>query len=112
MSVAVGVIPILLVFPEAVRATGLAITYSLGVAISGGTATYIVAWLVGVTRLNLLCDDECRRAAGGPCGQADRLRAEEMAAASGPERLTRSLPAFATSLQWVRSAKFCLSQPI
>ena len=31
------------------RATGLAITYSLGVAIFGGTATYIVTWLVGVT---------------------------------------------------------------
>jgi MFS family permease len=49
MSVAVGVILIPLVFPAAVRATGLAITYSLGVAIFGGTATYIVTWLVGVT---------------------------------------------------------------
>ena len=33
----------------AVRATGLSITYSLGVAIFGGTATYVVTWLVGVT---------------------------------------------------------------
>ena len=49
MSVAVGVILIPLVFPAAVRATVLAITYSLGVAIFGGTATYIVTWLVGVT---------------------------------------------------------------
>ena len=28
---------------------GSAITYSLGVAIFGGTATYVVTWLVGVT---------------------------------------------------------------
>ena len=38
-----------LVFPPAVRATGLALAYSLGVAIFGGTATYVVTWLVGVT---------------------------------------------------------------
>jgi MFS family permease len=49
MSVAVGVILIPLIFPTAVRSTGLAITYALGVAIFGGTATYIVTWLVGVT---------------------------------------------------------------
>ena len=29
--------------------TGLALTYALGVAIFGGTATYVVTWLVGVT---------------------------------------------------------------
>jgi MFS family permease len=49
MSVAVGVILIPLIFPAAVRSTGLAVTYSLGVAIFGGTATYVVTWLVGVT---------------------------------------------------------------
>ena len=49
MSVAVGVILIPLIFPAAVRATGLSVTYSLGVAIFGGTATYVVTWLVGVT---------------------------------------------------------------
>jgi MHS family proline/betaine transporter-like MFS transporter len=38
-----------LIFPPAARATGLALTYSLGVAIFGGTATYVVTWLVGVT---------------------------------------------------------------
>ena len=38
-----------LIFPPAVRATGLSITYSLGVAIFGGTATYVVTWLVGMT---------------------------------------------------------------
>jgi MFS family permease len=48
-SAAVGVMLIPLVFPPAVRSTGLAITYSLGVAIFGGTATYVVTWLVGVT---------------------------------------------------------------
>ena len=48
-SGAVGVMLIPLVFPPAVRSTGLAITYSLGVAIFGGTATYVVTWLVGVT---------------------------------------------------------------
>ena len=49
MSVAVVVILIPLIFPAAVRPTGLAVTYSLGVAIFGGTATYVVTWLVGVT---------------------------------------------------------------
>lgn len=48
-SSAVGLMLIPLIFPRAVRATGLAFTYSLGVAIFGGTATYIVTWLVGVT---------------------------------------------------------------
>ena len=49
VSVAVGVMVIPLIFPRAVRATGLALTYSVGVAIFGGTATYVVTWLVGVT---------------------------------------------------------------
>jgi predicted MFS family arabinose efflux permease len=48
-SVAVAVMLIPLIFPSAVRATGLSITYSVGVAIFGGTATYVVTWLVGVT---------------------------------------------------------------
>jgi hypothetical protein len=50
MSAAVSVMLIPLLFPPAVRATGLAIAYSLGVAIFGGTATYVVTWLVGFTR--------------------------------------------------------------
>ena len=35
--------------PARLRATGLSIAYSVGVAIFGGTATYVVTWLVGVT---------------------------------------------------------------
>jgi MFS family permease len=38
-----------LIFPPGIRSTGLALTYALGVAIFGGTATYVVTWLVGVT---------------------------------------------------------------
>ena len=38
-----------LIFPPGVRSTGLALTYALGVAIFGGTATYVITWLVGVT---------------------------------------------------------------
>ena len=49
MSAGVGVMMIPLIFPRAVRATALALTYSLGVALFGGTATYVVTWLVGVT---------------------------------------------------------------
>ncbi|HZZ23515.1 MAG TPA: MFS transporter [Roseiarcus sp.] len=49
MSAGVGVMMIPLIFPRAVRATALALTYSLGVAVFGGTATYVVTWLVGVT---------------------------------------------------------------
>jgi MFS family permease len=49
MSAAVSVMLIPLAFPPKLRATGLAIAYSLGVAIFGGTATYVVTWLVGFT---------------------------------------------------------------
>jgi MFS family permease len=49
MSVAVIVVLVPFIFPAAIRATGLALTYALGVAIFGGTATYVVTWLVGVT---------------------------------------------------------------
>jgi len=46
-AVVVGLIP--LIFPPEARATGLALTYALGVTIFGSTATYVVTWLVGVT---------------------------------------------------------------
>jgi MFS family permease len=48
-SSSVGIVLIALIFPNAVRSAGLAVTYALGVTIFGGTATYIVTWLVGVT---------------------------------------------------------------
>ena len=50
-AASVGVVVALtpLIFPPEIRATGLALTYALGVAIFGGTATYVVTWLVGVT---------------------------------------------------------------
>jgi MFS family permease len=48
-SVAVLVALTPLIFPPGIRSTGLALTYALGVAIFGGTATYVVTWLVGVT---------------------------------------------------------------
>lgn len=47
VAVLVALIP--LIFPHGTRSTGLAITYALGVAIFGGTATYVVTWLVGAT---------------------------------------------------------------
>jgi MFS family permease len=49
MSAGVGVMVIPLIFPRAVRATALALTYSLGVAVFGGTAAYVATWLVGAT---------------------------------------------------------------
>jgi MFS family permease len=48
-SVAVVVALVPLIFPPGIRSTGLALTYALGVAIFGGTATYVVTGLVGVT---------------------------------------------------------------
>ncbi|AKJ68906.1 major facilitator transporter [Pandoraea thiooxydans] len=36
-------------FPKAVRATGMAIVYSVGVALFGGFAQFIVTWLIKVT---------------------------------------------------------------
>jgi len=50
MSGAVTILLIPPIFPQETRATSLAISYSLGVAIFGGTATYVVTWLVGVPR--------------------------------------------------------------
>jgi MFS family permease len=47
VTVVVALTP--LIFPPEIRSTGLALTYALGVAIFGGTATYVVTWLVGVT---------------------------------------------------------------
>jgi len=49
LSAAPSIMLIPLIFPRAVRATGLALTYALGVALFGGTATYVVTWLVGTT---------------------------------------------------------------
>jgi MHS family proline/betaine transporter-like MFS transporter len=40
-------------FPAGTRSTGLSISYSFGVAIFGGFAPFIVAWLIGVTGSNL-----------------------------------------------------------
>jgi MFS family permease len=48
-SSSVGIVLIALIFPNAVRSAGLAVTYALGVMIFGGTATYVVTWLVGVS---------------------------------------------------------------
>jgi len=48
-SVALVVALTPLIFLPAVRATGLSITYSVGVAMFGGTAIPIFTWLVGVT---------------------------------------------------------------
>ena len=48
-SVAVVVAMTPFIFPPEIRSTGLALTYALDVAIFGGTATYVVTWLVGVT---------------------------------------------------------------
>ena len=36
-------------FPQAVRATGMAIVYSVGVALFGGFAQFIVTWLIKIT---------------------------------------------------------------
>ena len=47
VAVVVALMP--LIFPPGIRSTGLALTYALGVAIFGGTATYVITWLVGVT---------------------------------------------------------------
>ena len=97
-SVAVVVPLIPLVFPPGTRATGLALTYALGVAIFGGTATYVVTWLVGVTGgsagVDLLCD-------GGECGVAPgrsrhtkfRLYGRRLAAAVGSRSLATTEPA-------------------
>ncbi|MEW6643028.1 MAG: hypothetical protein AB1586_21165 [Pseudomonadota bacterium] len=37
------------IFPAALRSTDLAFTYALGITVFGGSSTYMVTWLVGVT---------------------------------------------------------------
>lgn len=49
ISGAVGIIALPECFPRAIRSSGLAITYALGVTIFGGTAQLIVTWLNDVT---------------------------------------------------------------
>jgi MFS family permease len=49
MSGAVTILVLPECFPRAVRSSGTAITYSLGVTIFGGTAQFIVTWLLDVT---------------------------------------------------------------
>jgi hypothetical protein len=36
-------------FPNAVRSSGLSISYALSVSVFGGTAQYVFAWLIGTT---------------------------------------------------------------
>lgn len=49
MSGASGIVLIPLIFPSAVRTSGLAIAYALGVTIFGGTAQIVFTWIIGVT---------------------------------------------------------------
>jgi MFS family permease len=37
------------IFPNALRCSGLAIAYSLSVAVFGGTTQFVIAWLIGTT---------------------------------------------------------------
>jgi MFS family permease len=46
-SAAVALIP--LIFPAAVRTSGLSIAYALGVTIFGGTAQIVFTWIIGTT---------------------------------------------------------------
>jgi MHS family proline/betaine transporter-like MFS transporter len=50
-----GALPALMaeLFPTRMRTTGLSISYSFGVAIFGGFAPFIIAWLIEVTGSNL-----------------------------------------------------------
>lgn len=49
ISSAVCVVMMPLMFPRRERAMAIALSYATGVALFGGTATYIVTWLVGAT---------------------------------------------------------------
>lgn len=49
MSGAAGIVLIPMIFPSAVRTSGLAIAYALGVTIFGGTAQIVFTWIIGST---------------------------------------------------------------
>jgi MFS family permease len=50
MSAAAATAAIVETFPNAVRSSGMAVSYSLSVSVFGGTTQFIIAWLIGVTR--------------------------------------------------------------
>lgn len=49
INLSAGLLLIIEAYPRPVRATGLAMTYALGVTLFGGTAQFIVTWLVQLT---------------------------------------------------------------
>jgi MFS family permease len=49
MSAAAATVAIVETFPNAVRSSGLAVSYALSVSVFGGTTQFVVAWLIGVT---------------------------------------------------------------
>lgn len=49
MSSGAGIILIPMIFPSAVRTTGLSIAYALGVTIFGGTAQIVFTWIIAAT---------------------------------------------------------------
>jgi hypothetical protein len=49
MSAAAATAAIVETFPNAVRSSGMAVSYSLSVSVFGGTTQFIIAWLIGVT---------------------------------------------------------------
>ncbi len=48
-SSAAGIVMIPIIFPAAVRTSGLSIAYALGVTIFGGTAQIVFTWIIGAT---------------------------------------------------------------
>ncbi len=53
MSGAVGIIALPECFPRAVRTSGMSVTYALAVTIFGGSAQFVVTWLLAVTKNEL-----------------------------------------------------------
>jgi MFS family permease len=53
MNMTAGLLLISESLPRAVRATGLAMTYAIGVTLFGGTAQFVVTWLLQVTNAPL-----------------------------------------------------------
>jgi len=49
MSAAAATAAIVETFPNAVRSSGMAVSYALSVSVFGGTTQFVIAWLIGVT---------------------------------------------------------------
>ena len=84
------------IFPVAVRATAMSLTYALGVAVVGGFGPFIVTWMIGdrrCTRAVVVCDGLRSGHPAQPALRSGNARQDARLSASRQRRATMQLPA-------------------